>query len=442
MSIAEKLKIADVIKYEGDNKTLIWKFPTEDFNTTSQLIVHESQEAIFFMNGQALDLFGPGRYPLETQNIPVIRRLMSLPTGGVTPFHCEVYFINKVEQLAIKWGTNTKVQYVDPEYGFPLSIGASGEMGIRVENSRKLLVKIVGTESVLSQDALMEYFRAFLNTRIKTYLAREMKEKSINIFEVDSRLVEFSDDIRGMLIPDFDDYGVALERFFVTAIVKPDGDQQYEEFKSLHFRQFADIKDAQIRQQVGVIDQETTKKQTVIEAEGIAQKRQIEGYTYREERGYDVAEKVAQNEGVGEFSNMGIGLGMVAGIGGGIGSTVGGVVNNAIGPVIPDGNPPAAAPGPPGSVGGQGSNQLETPAARSAQDSAGSVAGSTQLDTSVAPAARQVRYCDNCGKEIPPGAIFCEECGNPVPANSCAGCGFVFERPGRFCPKCGAEREE
>ena len=64
------MKIADIIQYEGDNSTFIWKHPCEDFHYLTQLIVHESQEAIFFMNGQALDLFGPGRYTLETQNIP------------------------------------------------------------------------------------------------------------------------------------------------------------------------------------------------------------------------------------------------------------------------------------------------------------------------------------------------------------------------------------
>ena len=75
-------QIADIIKYEGDNSTFIWKHPCEDFNTTTQLIVHESQEAIFFMNGQALDLFGPGRHTLETQNIPLLKKLqIFLPMG-------------------------------------------------------------------------------------------------------------------------------------------------------------------------------------------------------------------------------------------------------------------------------------------------------------------------------------------------------------------------
>ena len=72
---SEKIKrdgLASIIKYEGDNSTFIWKHPIEDFNYGSQLIVHESQEAIFFRDGQALDLFGPGRYTLETQQLPVM----------------------------------------------------------------------------------------------------------------------------------------------------------------------------------------------------------------------------------------------------------------------------------------------------------------------------------------------------------------------------------
>ena len=126
-------KICEVLKYEGDNSTFIWKHPSEDFNSLTQLIVHESQEAIFFMNGQALDLFGPGRYTLETQNIPKIGRIFHRVVGDQSPFHCEVYFINKAEQMAIRWGTDSKVQYIEPQYGFPIAIGASGEMALRVD---------------------------------------------------------------------------------------------------------------------------------------------------------------------------------------------------------------------------------------------------------------------------------------------------------------------
>lgn len=323
-------KIADIIKYEGDNSTFIWKHPCEDFNYLTQLIVHESQEAIFFMNGQALDMFGAGRYTLETQNIPLIGKVLNKATDDKTPFHCEVYFINKTEQMNIKWGTDSRVQYIEPTYGFPLSIGASGEMSLRAEDSRKLLLKLVGTESYLGQQQLTNYFRSFLMTRVKTYIAQVMKTNSINIFEIDENLTIFSNAIKNLLVGDFADYGVALEQFFVTTILKPDGDRQYEKFKELHFRQYADIAEAKLRQQTEIINAETEAQKTVIDSKAQATKRAQEGYTYQQERGFDVAEKVAQNEAVGEFTNMGVGLGTMAGVGGAVGGMVGGMMNDAM----------------------------------------------------------------------------------------------------------------
>lgn len=323
-------QIAEIIKYEGDNSTFIWKHPCEDFNSLTQLIVHESQEAIFFMNGQALDLFGPGRYTLETQNIPLIGKALNRATGDKTPFHCEVYFINKTEQMSIRWGTDSKVQYIEPTYGFPISIGASGEMSLRADNSRKLLLKLVGTENFLGQQKLVGFFRAVLMARVKTYIAQVMKSNAINIFEIDENLTAFSDAIRKLLVNDFAEYGVALEQFFITTIVKPDGDRQYEKFKELHFQQYADVAEAKLRQQVSVIDAQTQAQKIVIDSQAQATKRAQEGYTYAQERGFDVAEKVAQNEAVGQFTNMGVGLGTMAGVGGAVGGVVGGAVTDAM----------------------------------------------------------------------------------------------------------------
>ena len=386
------MAIIDIIKYEGDNSTFVWKHPCEDFSTSSQLIVHETQEAIFFLNGQPMDLFGSGRYTLETQNIPLLQKVANIPTGGLSPFHCEVYFVNKVEQMAIRWGTDSKIQYIEPTYGFPLAIGANGEMSLRVQDSKRLLVNLVGTERTLSRDTLTGYFKAFLMTRVKTYIAEVMKASAINIFEVDEHLLEFSQALKEKLTPDFLDYGISLERFFVTAIAKPDGSQQYETFKELHFRQYADIAEARLRQQREVIQAQTEAQKTVIASQAAATKRQQEGYTYQQERGFDVAEKVAENEAVGQFTNMGVGLGTMAGVGGAVGGVVGSAVTGAF--------------------------------AGAAAQSAGDL------------------FCDNCGAKLQPGAAFCDNCGSPVAAPSkCAHCGFIFERPGKFCPKCGAKRE-
>lgn len=388
------MAIAEIIKYEGDNSTFIWKHPCEDFNSLTQLIVHESQEAVFMMNGQVLDIFGAGRYTLETQNIPKLGKLLNRTTDDKTPFHCEVYYINKTEQMAIKWGTDSKVQYIEPTYGFPISIGASGEMALRAEDSKKLLLKLVGTENYLGQAKLVSFFRSFLMTRVKTYIAQVIKANAINIFEIDENLTAFSENIKKLLVNDFADYGVSLEQFFVTTIVKPDGESQYEKFKSLHFRQYADIAEAKLRQQVSVIDAQTEAQKTIIDSQAQATKRRQEGYTYQQERGFDVASEVARNEAVGQMTNLGVGLGTMAGVGG----IVGGVVGNAVGDALNN---------------------------------------ATQTKTEMGEA-----FCDNCGAKLVPGSAFCDECGTAVPkANDiCANCGYKFERPGKFCPKCGTKR--
>ncbi len=386
-------KIAEVLMYEGDNSTFIWKHPSEDFNSLTQLIVHESQEAIFFMNGQALDLFGPGRYTLETQNIPKIGKILNRTTGGDTPFHCEVYFINKTEQMAIKWGTDSKVQYIEPTYGFPISIGASGEMSLRAEDSRKLLLKLVGTENYLNQQKLVGFFRSILMTRVKTYIAQVMKMNSINIFEIDENLTLFSDSIKNLLLNDFREYGVALEQFFVTNVVKPDGERQFEKFKELHFRQYADIAEAKLRQQTDLIYAQTEAQKTVIASQAMATKRAQEGYTYQQERGFDVAHDVARNEAVGQFTNMGVGFGTMAGVGGVVGGMVGGMMNDA-------------------------------------------------MQTAQMPVQPTGMTC-SCGTVLSPNAKFCHQCGTPVtpPAAAeiiCPNCGKQVAKA-RFCSECGQQ---
>lgn len=372
------MSIIDVIKYEGDNRTFISKHPAEDFNTSTQLIVHESQRAIFFYNGQALDMFGPGRHTLDTQNIPLLTAVSSkIMSGGNTPFHAEVYFVNLVEQMGIAWGTNAKVQYMDPEFNFPLSIGASGEMAIAVANPRKLLVKLVGTEAILSQDKLVSYFKSFLQTRIKSTISNAITENRLNIFQMDANLELLSSATKERLADDFSDYGINLTQFLVTNTIKPEGDPIYERFKELYFRQYADIREAQIEQQVGVINQETEAKRTVIEATATADKRRIEGYTYQQERGFDVAEKVAANEAVGEFSNMGIGIGMMTGVGGPVGSMVGTAMTQAMGTA----------------------NLQESIFQQS----------STQITSSGTPSAK---FCFECGYAFGNSSMkFCPECG-------------------------------
>ena len=144
--------LSSLIKYEGDNTNLIWKHPAEDFNRNSVLIVHESQEAVFMANGRICEVFPAGRYTLDTHNYPFLSTIAKIIDKGETSYHCEVYFVNKIVQMGLKWGTDSKVRFIEPTMGIPFEIGACGEMNLQVSDSRKLLVKLVGTLNGIAWD--------------------------------------------------------------------------------------------------------------------------------------------------------------------------------------------------------------------------------------------------------------------------------------------------
>ena len=138
--------------------------------------------------------------------------------------------------MPIKWGTDSKVEYLEPTYKFPLSIGASGEMSLRIEDSRKFLIKVAGMDPEIDRQEMMQFFRALLMTKIKSYIAQTMSEQRLTIFNIDENLTLLSENLRILLKDDFSEYGVTLERFYVTTVVKPDGEENYEKFKSLHLQ--------------------------------------------------------------------------------------------------------------------------------------------------------------------------------------------------------------
>ena len=275
-------KIADVIKYEGDNSTFVWKHPDEDFNSLTQLIVHESQEAIFFMNGQALDLFGPGRYTLETQNIPLIGKELQKTAGSnglfhkETPFHCEVYFINKTTQMDLKWGTDSRVRFIDDTLGVPLDIGASGSMNLRVIDSRKLLIKLVGTMSGIAWDrvgddftkSLQSSFRPVISTVVKSNLVAAIKESKVDLLEIDSQLSNLSEVLKSKMVPYFEEYGLTIPNFYVTNVVLPEEDPNFKRIRELHT--------VGLQQRMAQAEAQVKTAQAQAEAEIIAAQRAAE----------------------------------------------------------------------------------------------------------------------------------------------------------------------
>lgn len=265
------MPISNVIKYEGDNETFVWKHPTVDFNTTTQLIVHESQEAILFRNGQALDLFGAGRYTLETQNIPLFKKVVNLPTGGITPFHCEVYFINKAIPLDMKWGTDSHVQILDPKFNILLHAGASGGMGVQIDDSRKFLIKLVGTQADFSKQSLINYFREIVTTRVKTHLTNIMSQ--VSFVTVNSYLDDMSKAMQEVLDDDIKEFGVKLIKFLVSTIRLTDSD-------------YAQLQEALLKaSSVGIAAQAEKGKMETL------------GYNWADQERAEIAKKFADNQG-------------------------------------------------------------------------------------------------------------------------------------------------
>lgn len=247
--------VIDVIKYEGDNRTFIWKHPCEDFNTGSQLIVHESQEAVFFRDGKALESFGAGRHTLETQNMPRLKDHFNAIAGGKSVFHAEVYFINLTTQLGVKWGTDSKIRMFDPISGLHLELGACGTFNIKVIDGRKLLLKVVGTTSGFTQDNVFgttssatNYFRGMIVAKVKSNLARAIRENDINILEVDEHTGELADILKNEINKVLDDYGMYVPEFFITNVLTPDDDPNYARLKEQHAERYLRVQQQRIKE--------------------------------------------------------------------------------------------------------------------------------------------------------------------------------------------------
>ena len=221
--------LSSVIKYEGDADTLVWKHPIEDFNLGSQLIVHETQEAIFFRDGQALELFCAGRYTLETQQLPILEKFYSLPTDTEGTFHSEVYFFNLIHQMAIKWGTPEKVNMLEPQTGAPISLGARGMLNFRVANARKLLLKLVGTGGKLTRQDLIadgeghikNYFRSLIQLTVSTNLANIITAEKLDILMLDQQKMRLSAAMLTALQGSFAEYGLVVTEFLIMGIMLP-----------------------------------------------------------------------------------------------------------------------------------------------------------------------------------------------------------------------------
>ena len=493
--VAERIKseqikhdgLASVIKYEGDNETLVWKHPIEDFNYGSQLIVHESQEAIFFKDGQALDLFSAGRYTLETQQLPLLEKLYKLPTDTEGTFHSEVYFFNLTHQMAIKWGTPDKITLLEPTTGAPISLGARGILNFRIADSRKLLLKLVGTTGGLTRQDLLEdgegqiknYFRNLVQLTASTNLAEIITREKLDILTLDQQRMRLSAPMLAALQDSFMDYGLVISEFMVLGVMLPQkGDLGYDALQTIVQMRQKDLtksaieteteiklaeleakKQLDIRIQENLAEVEISHRKAVaqkgetslletqydvqaermrlqLELERKAQTAQVEaeemrlkGFNQRDILQTEVQKSYA--EALGQMGSNGgsSGLGDIAGLGMTLGA-MGGVIGMTRDAMSPMMNP-------------------STPVPQAPANGWTCACGTANI---------QSKFCPDCGAGKPEekkgwdcpacGAKnitskFCPECGAKKPEDGwvCAACG-ASGITSKFCPECGAKKPE
>lgn len=380
------IKIYDIVKWDDTstdaNKIVAYRHEAENFNTHTQLIVQGSQEAIFMKDGMYLDVFESGRHTLKTQNIPLLGKLINIPTGGETPFTCKVYFVNKVHLQDLKWGTANPIQMEDPMEGVNVHVRAFGEFGAYINDTRRLLEKVVGTQGVYTKTELQEYLTGLIKQKVTDLLGKTITQRKIGILEVSAHYNELSDAMADQIRDFFGEFGIAIERFSFISINVPDSDIEA-------------INKAKIEARQRVMEARAAAQSMDIESEALARKRAREGYSYQQERGMDVMEKAAQNEGAsGTLMGAGMGLGMGFGMGGAFQQGMGGIASNTLGSM--NNNP-------------QGGNPQQ-----------GGASG----------------VCPDCGNPVQPGAKFCPNCGKQL-GNKCPKCGADVPAGSKFCPSCG-----
>ena len=402
------MALVDTIKFAGPQDALVWRDSGKEYmmkgdegvNAGSQLIVDEFYEAILFANGNALDLFKPGRHTLITQNIPMLQEQYDRLTTK-NPFPCKVYFINKVHQLELKWGTQGAIAVDDPVYNIFLHVGCCGTMAVRVSDSRKFLLKFVGNKDVFTNQDLIANMRGIISSRVKDYISKIMILGQVSFFVMNAKIFDIGEMVMKQLEPIFESYGLEIQFFNIETIDVPKTD--YDDLQAARQRSAS---------------------------------RVAEGTTWDKERMFEVLQAAASNEGMsGTMMGAGMGIGMGAGMGMGMGQAMGSISNSVFGGA-------GAGGGMPGSTSPFGNTEVPEQRSVNTQDAGKGLDVGSFLNQQQAPANQQAggAFCPGCGAAVAPGAKFCSSCGTKIQtATFCPNCGAEANPGAAFCSQCGTK---
>lgn len=390
-------RVLDVIEWRPTDPTaLVGRVPETgpaDIRFGSQLIVRENQSAVFFRDGQALDVFGPGRHTLETANLPIISGWLSKLTGGGNIFSAEVYFVNRSVQTDMKWGTPNPIDMQDPDLGW-VQIRAFGTMNVAIEDPQLFINTIVGTQGGYNAATLNKMLKSSVSNRLGDLFATNFKSYATIRRNQD----ELAAAMKVKVKDDFGKYGIVLRDFFISDISVP------EEIQAA-FRQRATL---------GAL-----------------------GVNYQQKQAADAMRDMANNQGTGGAGmSMGMGLMMPQMMMANMmnGGMQGGMMQGGMQPPVQSGMMQQPVPQPVPQVAMIACTQCHNQVPEGTKfcpQCGGKI---------VPPAPAGTVACPNCGKAVPEGTKFCPECGTkieaPQPAN-CPECGNAVLPGAKFCNNCG-----
>jgi membrane protease subunit (stomatin/prohibitin family) len=360
MGILDRLspssQFIEVIEWlDNTGDTMVYRFPVRDqeIKNGAQLIVRESQAAVFVHEGQIADVFPPGRYSIDGGNMPILSKLGAWKYGFNSPFKSEVYFVNTKQFTDLKWGTPNPVMMRDTDFGM-VRLRAFGIYTIRVADPRALLKEVAGTNAHFTTEDIEGQLKRTLVSGFSDALG----ESKIAALDLASKYDELSQIARAKLGDEFKSFGLELTKFIVENISLP---QEVE----------------------AAMDQRTSMG--VLGDMG----------KFAQFQAANAMRDAAQNPSGG--AGMGAGLGA--------GFAVGNVMASAMTDAMrPHSAEPAAAPAAAPSAVPAGAKCVKCGAALAAGSKFCSECGSGQ----------EAAKCPNCQHEVTPGAKFCDECGTKV----------------------------
>jgi len=358
--MAQTLEVLE--HHDPNGEQIVYRFPQEgsaEIKLGAQLVVHEAQEAVLYRDGKALDVFGPGRHTLSTQNIPILTKLLALPFGGTSPFRVAVVFVNKRTFIDQKWGTREPVVFRDSELGM-VRLRAFGNYAYRIQDSQLFVNTVVGSQGLFETHDLQDFYRDVIVSRLNDLLGETLK----TIFDLPKYYDELGAAGKARVTEDFAKYGVDLTDFYINSITPPDEVQEKMDERAA----------------MGAVGDMNTYMQFKA-----AQAMQ------------DAAQGGAGGEGGGAAS-AGMGLGLGAGFGAMMPGMIAGAMQKA--------QQGGGGGGPGGAVAGA--------AAAAAGGFCSECGQAVPAAAKFCPScgkAQAASGCSGCGQPVPEGAKFCQNCG-------------------------------